>query len=94
MRLRPPFDSEAAVTLLRRWIAAFEIPALVEAIPAGEASFVFRMRVTEDYYFRAMTVPVSAGWMWNQTLVGSLGRLFKEIGKFNGVKISLKVAHL
>lgn len=94
MRLKPQFDSTPAVTLLRRWIAAFSIPAVVEAVSNKHGALTFNVTVTDNDYFEAMLRPISPGWCWNQTLAGALGTLFRAIGSFNGHKIQVEVVLL
>ncbi len=90
MRLKPQFDATPAVTLLRRWIVAFGLPAMVESLPQKDL-IVFRVTVTNYDAYRQMIRPVAAGWMFNETLLGAFWTLFNAIGRKHGASIHVVV---
>ncbi len=92
MDLRPKFDPTPAVTLLRKWIAAFSIPAMVQGLPEPQAdSFLFEVVVTHRDYWKAMIVPLTPN---GPTIAGALGTLFRAIGATKNVSIQVMVRRL
>ncbi len=90
MRVEPKFDSTASVTLLRKWIAAFEVPSLVESIPQRDL-IVFRITATNGDAYKGLIRPLANGWMFNETLLGAFWTLFNAIGRKHGVSIHVVV---
>ncbi len=92
MRLKAKFDLDPAVTLLRKWIAAFSIPAHVAAVVEPQPdSFLFEVTVTHRDYWKAMIVPLTPN---GPTIAGALGTLFRAIGATNNVSIQVMVRRL
>ncbi len=90
MRMTPHFDSTPAVTLLRRWIVAFGLPAMVEAHPQ-QGLIIFRVTTTNADAYRGFIRPISSGWMFNETLLGAFWTIFDAIGRKNGARIHVVV---
>ncbi len=86
------FEPEAAVTLLRKWIAAFSIPAHVQGFPEPQPdSFLFEVLVTHKDYYKACIVPLVPK---GPTIAGALGTLFRAIGNVNRANIQIMVRRL